>query len=196
MIATTRFETPLGRMLATAEDDALTGLYFVGQRYYPEAAEGWHQDGLARPFAILREQLDEYFAGRRRTFDLPLNPGGGRGTPFQRAVWSAIAAVPLGDTTTYSSLAAQCGRPSAARAAGAATGRNPISLVIPCHRIVGSDGALTGYAGGLERKRALLAFERAVVRGEAGPISRAVAAADSREGSPAGHTVQRELGFA
>ncbi|MEP7085140.1 MAG: methylated-DNA--[protein]-cysteine S-methyltransferase, partial [Betaproteobacteria bacterium] len=111
--------------------------------------------------------IDQYFAGTRRAFDLPLNPGGSSmGTTFQRAVWSAIAAVPLGATTSYAALAASCGKPSASRASGAATGRNPISLLIPCHRILGSNGALTGYAGGLERKRALLAFERAVGAGE------------------------------
>ena len=172
MISTTFFDTPLGPMLALAENDALTGLYFVGQHYYPGAANDWREEAQARPFSALRQQLDQYFAGTRRTFELPLNPGGRRGTLFQRAIWRAIAAVQFGDTTTYSALAAHGGRPSAARAAGAATGRNPLSLVVPCHRIVGSSGALTGYAGGLERKRALLAFERAIAAGEACTISR------------------------
>ena len=124
MISITRFDSPLGRMLATAEDNALTGLYFIGQQYYPDAAGAWHEDGEARPFAALRQQLDEYFAGKRQLFDLPLNPGskggkGGKGgTAFQRAVWDAIAAVPFGSTATYSALATRCGRPSAARASG------------------------------------------------------------------------------
>jgi methylated-DNA-[protein]-cysteine S-methyltransferase len=198
MISTTRFDSPLGRMLATAEDNALTGLYFIGQQYYPGATEDWPEDAQAQPFAALRQQLDEYFAGTRLVFDLPLNPGGRRGkggTAFQLAVWSAIAAVPFGDTTTYSSLAARCGRPSAARASGAATGRNPISLIIPCHRIVGSSGALTGYAGGLERKRTLLAFERAVAAGEAGPISRFVAVANSASSLSMNRPMQPELGL-
>lgn len=195
MISTTRFNTPLGPMLATAEDYALTGLYFVGQRYYPAATDDWHDDPHANPFAALRQQLGEYFAGTRLVFDLPLNPGGKGGTPFQRAVWDAIAAVPFGTTTTYSSLAAQCGRPAAARASGAATGRNPISLIVPCHRIVGGSGALTGYAGGLERKRALLAFERAVASGEKGSIARFIAQTDSAAAPAAGRPAQPELGL-
>ena len=160
-ISHTRFESPLGPMLATAEDGALTGLYFVGQRYFPEPHDNWREDDDTAPFPALRAQLDEYFAGARREFDLPLAPGGGRATAFQKDVWSAIASVPLGYTTTYALLASACGRASAVRAAGAATGRNPISVIIPCHRIVGTDGSLTGYAGGLERKRTMLAFEHA-----------------------------------
>ena len=160
-ISFTTFESPLGPMLATAERDALTGLYFIDQRYYPQRSEGWCENAEAQPFAALREQLTGYFAGERRTFELPLDPDGGRGTPFQRSVWDAIYAVPLGSTITYSALAIACGHKPAVRAAGAATGRNPISVIIPCHRIVGSDGSLTGYAGGLERKRTLLAFELA-----------------------------------
>lgn len=201
MISTTRFDSPLGRMLATAEDNALTGLYFIGQQYYPDTTDNWHEDGEARPFAALRQQLDEYFAGTRLLFDLPLKPGGKRGkggeggTAFQRAIWSAIAAVPFGSTATYSSLAVRCGRPSAARASGAATGRNPISLIIPCHRIVGSSGALTGYAGGLERKRTLLAFERAVALGEPGPISRFVAVGNSASPLLASRPMQSKLGL-
>ena len=160
MITSTGIETPLGPMLASAEEGALTGLWFIGQQHFPEGAKGWPEDGAAAVFETLRAQLAEYFGGRRRQFDLPMNPGGSRATAFQRAVWQAIAEVKFGETTTYSALAARCGNPSAARAAGAATGRNPISLLIPCHRIVGSSGALTGYAGGLERKRSLLALER------------------------------------
>ena len=167
MITKTYLDGPLGRMLAAAEDGALTGLWFIGQRYYPQHADEWIEDDGAQLFAALRSQLDEYFAGMRREFNVPLNPGGtSMGTTFQRAVWSAIAAVPLGATTSYAALAMRCGKPSAARASGAATGRNPVSLLIPCHRILGSSGALTGYAGGLDRKRALLAFERAVAAGE------------------------------
>lgn len=195
MISTTRFDSPLGRMLATAEDNALTGLYFIGQQYYPAATDDWRENGEARPFATLRQQLEEYFAGTRLIFDLPLNPGGKRGTPFQRAIWNAIAAVPFGSTATYSSLAARCGRPSAARACGAATGRNPLSLLIPCHRIVGSSGALTGYAGGLDRKRTLLAFERAVALGEVGPISRFVADANAARGLSVKRPKQTALGL-
>ena len=102
-------------------------------------------------------QLDQYFAGSRKRFELLLGPNG---TPFQRAVWNAIAQVPWGETLTYAELASRAGRPGSARAAGAATGRNPLSIIVPCHRIVGSDGSLTGYAGGLDRKQKLLALER------------------------------------
>ena len=159
MITSTRIETPLGTLLASAENGALTGLWFIGQRHFPKGVEGWREDYDAAPFDSLRAQLDEYFAGERHAFDLPMNPGGSRATAFQRTVWNAIAAIPFGETTTYSALAVQCGRPTAARAAGAATGRNPISILIPCHRIVGSSGDLTGYAGGLSRKKWLLEFE-------------------------------------
>ena len=159
MITSTKIESPLGTLLASEEDGALTGLWFIGQRYFPKGAEGWREVADAPVFGRLREELDEYFAGTRREFDLPMNPGGSHATTFQRDVWKAIAAVPFGKTTTYSSLAQSCGKPTAARAAGAATGRNPISILIPCHRIVGSSGDLTGYAGGLDRKRALLQLE-------------------------------------
>ena len=179
MISTTCYDSPLGRMLATAEEHALTGLYFIDQKYYPSATDVWHEDDSAQPFVALRLQLDEYFAGTRRVFDLPLNPGGSGGTSFQRKIWSSIAAVPFGETVSYATLATRSGRPSAARASGAATGRNPISLIVPCHRIVGSGGALTGYAGGLARKRALLAFERAVAAGEFREIARIVAGVDA-----------------
>lgn len=171
MIHFNRFDSPLGTLLATAEDGVLTGLYFSEQKYHPATTIGWIEDGEAQPFPIVRRQLDEYFAGRRRVFDFPMRPGGCRATSFQQAIWDAIAAVPYGATTTYAQLAAACGRPSAARAAGAATGRNPISVVIPCHRIVGGSGALTGYAGGLPRKRALLGFERSIAEGRAGALN-------------------------
>jgi len=101
--------------------------------------------------------LSEYFAGARTTFTLPLSPAG---TAFQREVWGAIAAIPYAETAAYRDLASRIGRPASIRAAGAATGRNPLSIIVPCHRVVGADGTLTGYAGGLERKRALLALER------------------------------------
>ena len=157
--ATTRIETPLGTLLASAEQGALTGLWFIGQRHFPKNADQWAADDNVAPFDALRRQLDEYFDGNRRSFELPLAPGGSHATTFQRSVWNAIAAVPFGETITYSALAFRCGRPTAMRAAGAATGRNPISIVIPCHRIVGSGGDLTGYAGGIERKIRLLQLE-------------------------------------
>ena len=168
-ISYTRFDSPLGPMLATAEAGALTGLYFVGQRYFPDRRDDCLEAGDATPFPALRAQLGEYFEGTRREFALPLAPGGGRATDFQKDVWKAIARVPLGSTTTYAELATACRRATAVRAAGAATGRNPISVIIPCHRIVGSDGSLTGYAGGLERKRTMLAFEHATAHAKDSP---------------------------
>ena len=117
----------------------------------------------------LQRQLGEYVAGERREFDLPLAP---RGTPWQLAVWEALLEIPYGETVTYSELAARAGRPGAARAAGAANGRNPIAILIPCHRVIGRGGGLTGYAGGLDAKAWLLAHERAVRSRAPSPGSR------------------------
>ena len=150
-------DTPLGRLRLTAVRDGLTGIAFDGDRYAPPKIPSWVQDPA---FPVLRRaaaQLATYFAGKRQSFQLPLVP---TGTSFQRAVWDAIATVPAGETISYAELARRAGHPGSARAAGAATGRNPLAIVIPCHRIVGSDGSLTGYAGGLDRKRALLALEQ------------------------------------
>lgn len=148
--------SPLGTMLLIARADALTGIHFEGERYQPAIGADWQRTANHRVLRAARAQLDDYFAGGRTSFDLPLAPVG---TPFQRAVWKAIATVPFGATIAYRELAARAGRPGSIRAAGAATGRNPWTIVVPCHRIVGSNGALTGYAGGLDRKRALLALE-------------------------------------
>jgi methylated-DNA-[protein]-cysteine S-methyltransferase len=149
-------QSPHGRMLLVADEKALTGVSFVGQKYAPRVAKDWTRDGAHAPLAKAKRELAEYFAGRRRRFSVRLAP---RGTPFQRKVWKAIAGVGFGRTIAYAELARRAGRPGSARAAGAATGRNPIGIIVPCHRIVGSNGALTGYAGGLGRKRALLALE-------------------------------------
>jgi methylated-DNA-[protein]-cysteine S-methyltransferase len=150
-------DTPLGPMRLTATDEGLTGIAFEGDRHAPRGDAAWIRDPA---FPALREaaaQLALYFAGTRARFALPLAPAG---TQFQRAVWNAISDVPAGETISYAELARRAGRPGSARAAGAATGRNPLAIVVPCHRIVGADGSLTGYAGGLARKRALLALER------------------------------------
>jgi methylated-DNA-[protein]-cysteine S-methyltransferase len=149
-------ESPLGTILLTSDETALTGLYFQGQRYAPEPAPGWARRDDLPVFAWTRAWLAAYFAGHPARVDVPLVP---RGTPFQRAVWQQIGRIPAGETIAYAELARRSGNAAAVRAAGAATGRNPISLLIPCHRVVGSDGSLTGYAGGLERKRWLLALE-------------------------------------
>ncbi len=149
-------ESPLGTLLLTADATALTGLYFEGQRYAPEPGREWVRRAELPVFVRAQAWLDAYFAGHPLAVDLPLAP---QGTPFQLAVWQQIGRVPPGATITYAELARRSGNAAAVRAAGAATGRNPVSLLIPCHRVVGSDGALTGYAGGLDRKRWLLALE-------------------------------------
>ncbi len=155
----TRHTGPLGPMIVAATDLGLAGIWFEGQRHLPDDS-AWP----VRPdHPLLRQaiiQLDEYFAGQRRAFDLPLDLQGG--TEFQQSVWHALLAIAPGDTTSYGTLSQRIGRPAAVRAVGAAVGRNPVSIVVPCHRVVGRDGSLTGYAGGLERKSALLQLEGAL----------------------------------
>jgi methylated-DNA-[protein]-cysteine S-methyltransferase len=155
------YDSPHGRMLLVASDDGLTGVYFDGQKYHPQIEAGWRHDARCAPLRQAKRELAEYFGAERRRFETALAP---EGTPFQRAVWKAISAVGFGKTITYGELARQAGCPGSARAAGAATGRNPIGIIVPCHRIIGSNGSLTGYAGGLERKRALLALEGATAK--------------------------------
>ena len=152
------FKSPQGEMLLLATEDGLAGLYFKGQKYFPKRDRTWRRSSDHAHLQRAKRELAEYFAGRRRRFSVPLDPDG---TPFQRSVWKAISKVAFGETTTYSELARRAGHAGSARAAGAATGRNPLSVIVPCHRIMGSDGSLTGYAGGLQRKRALLALESA-----------------------------------
>lgn len=159
-LATTICSTPLGPLLLAAGPKGLCGAWFEGQKHWPSDAAGWTADPA---HALLREaqaQLAAYFEDRLATFDLPLAPR--RGTPFQQAVWQALCAIPRGGTLSYARLAAQVGRPAAVRAVGAAVGRNPLSIFVPCHRVIGSAGALTGYAGGLPRKTALLRLEGAL----------------------------------
>jgi len=154
-----RFDTPLGPMLAIAEGDALVSLDFTNARYVRLIADDWREDPRCAVLADCARQVSEYFAGRRRRFELAL---AAEGTPFQRRVWQEIARIPYGETITYSQLAQRAGATGAARAAGAATGRNPLAIVVPCHRVVGSRGELTGYAGGVERKARLLTLEGAL----------------------------------
>lgn len=156
------YESPIGGMLLAATGDGLAGVYFDRQKHHPGKARDWKRDPANPHLKLAKAQLAEYFAGKRRKFDLALDPAG---TDFQKAVWKAISGVPFGQTITYGELARRAGVPGSARAAGAATGRNPIGIVVPCHRIMGSDGSLTGYAGGLSKKRALLALE-GVLSGE------------------------------
>jgi methylated-DNA-[protein]-cysteine S-methyltransferase len=149
-------ESPYGQMLLVANGEGLSGVYFDGQKYHPQVQIDWRRDAHHAPLRQAKRELAEYFAGTRECFETALAP---EGTPFQRSVWNAIATVGFGETITYSELAQRAGCPGSARAAGTATGRNPLTIIVPCHRIVGSSGSLTGYAGGLDRKRALLALE-------------------------------------
>jgi methylated-DNA-[protein]-cysteine S-methyltransferase len=142
-------ESPLGELLLVGDGRALTGVHMDGA-----PAADWERDHAALREAA--DQLRAYFAGELREFDLPLAP---HGTPFQQVVWAALREIPYGETITYAELAAAVGRAGAARAVGAANGRNPISIVVPCHRVIGTGGALTGYGGGLRRKRLLLDLE-------------------------------------
>ncbi|MEU3894912.1 methylated-DNA--[protein]-cysteine S-methyltransferase [Streptomyces sp. NPDC045251] len=151
----TVIDSPYGALTLVAEDGALCGLYMTDQRHRPpEEAFGTADDG---PFAETEEQLTAYFAGELKEFTLDLRLNG---TPFQRTVWDQLRKIPYGETRTYGELADALGNPAASRAVGLANGRNPIGIIVPCHRVIGASGSLTGYGGGLERKRRLLDFER------------------------------------
>jgi methylated-DNA-[protein]-cysteine S-methyltransferase len=154
-------ESPLGPLTLVGGDDGLRAIYFPGRSGpVDEAARD------SRPFADAIDQLAAYFAGERRRFELSLSL---EGTPFQRRVWAALAEIPYGRTTSYGELAAQIGRPDRVRAVGAAVGRTPVPIIVPCHRVIGADGSLTGYGGGLQRKRWLLDLESRVRGGSAPP---------------------------
>lgn len=147
--------SPVGRLTLAGDEAGLKRIDFESG----EAPAGWQED--ERSLREARHQLEDYFAGTRRSFDVPLLPAG---TPFQQAVWQALLAIPYGETTSYGEIARRIGRPRAVRAVGAANGANPIPVIIPCHRVIGANGSLTGYGGGLPIKQRLLALER----GEAG----------------------------
>ena len=161
-----RRDSPIGSLLLAASDQGLRAVYMSRQRHVPDEPElSWKpvsRDDVAQ-LAILertREQLDEYFAGRRSHFDLPLDLVG---TDFQRSVWKGLCDIGFGETISYGELARRIGNPKAVRAVGLANGRNPVSIVVPCHRVIGADGSMTGYGGGIDRKRFLLALESHVV---------------------------------
>lgn len=149
--------SPLGDLLLTASETGVTGVYFPTSRMQPRSLRRGTNDLLNRVAA----QLQEYFAGTRTTFDLPLEPSG---TDFQLSVWELLRKIPYGVTTSYGELARRLGDPKATRAVGAANGANPIPIIVPCHRVVGSKGELTGFGGGLDRKRWLLEHEGALMR--------------------------------
>lgn len=148
-------ESPLGNLTLVAADEMLCAVYMTDQRYRPDDATFGRES--PETFGRVRAQLAEYFVGEREVFDLPMTL---EGTAFQREVWQALRGIPYGQTSSYGDLAARLGRPNAARAVGLANGRNPLSIIVPCHRLVGADGSLTGYGGGLARKRYLLDLER------------------------------------
>jgi len=157
MNAFSYIESPIGRLLLTCDGTALTGLYMGPELSRKTASTGgWVEDGTVGPLPAAMRQLSEYFAGSRREFDLPLSL---QGTVFQTRVWRLLGEIRYGETWSYGDLAKRLDNPGASRAVGLANGRNPISIIVPCHRVIGADGSLTGYGGGVERKRWLLAHE-------------------------------------
>lgn len=159
----TRFshvDSPVGPLLVAADDVGVRAIAFQANRHPVARDAGW-REGDHPLIDLARQQLDEYFARTRRTFDLPLAP---EGTDFQQTVWLALAEIPYGRTISYSELARRVARPRAVRAVGAANGRNPLPIVLPCHRVIGADGSLTGFGGGLPTKRFLLELEGALPR--------------------------------
>jgi methylated-DNA-[protein]-cysteine S-methyltransferase len=158
--------SPVGRLLLVADDEGLLEIAFGEGRTAPVVGDSWVDQARTCGGALLREpmrQLEAFFAGELRDFDLPLKP---RGTVFQQRVWKLLREIPFGETISYGELARRAGNPAASRAVGLANGSNPIAIVIPCHRVIGSNGKLTGYGGGLENKRWLLDFERGRLFGQ------------------------------
>ena len=160
----TTIDSPVGPLLLAAADDGLRAIEFHASRHPVPRDPDW-REGDHPLLQRTREQLGEYFAGERRTFDLPLAP---RGTEFQRQTWQALATIPYGSTISYAQLASRVQRPKAMRAVGSANGRNPLPIVLPCHRVIGADGSLTGFGGGLPTKQYLLELEGALPRARVG----------------------------
>lgn len=158
-------DSPYGPLTLVATDGVLSALYMTGQRHRPPEESFGAPD--PEPFGEAVRQLGEYFAGERTAFDLPLALAG---TPFQRSVWAALLRIPYGETRTYGELAGELGKPGASRAVGLANGKNPVGIIVPCHRVIGASGSLTGYGGGLDRKQRLLAFESGGTRQEAAAL--------------------------
>jgi methylated-DNA-[protein]-cysteine S-methyltransferase len=152
----TYYDSPVQPLLLTSDGAALTGLYMVEHRHGPEVGADWIEQPDALPFAETKRQLNAYFAGQLTEFDLPLAPDG---TEFQQKVWQELRRIPYGTTLSYGELARRIGNPNASRAVGLANGRNPISIIVPCHRVIGASGKLIGYGGGLSRKEILLTLE-------------------------------------
>ena len=152
-------DSPVGMLLLRGDTEVLTGLYMHEQRHRPELPAGSERND--RAFKSVREQLKAYFAGKLQEFELELR---GEGSEFKRAVWKALCKIPFGETESYGGLAKRIGNANASRAVGLANGKNPIGIIVPCHRVVGANGSLTGYGGGLERKQWLLEHERRYAR--------------------------------
>jgi len=156
--------SPVGSLLIAATEAGVCGVYFEEHKHF-KGKEGWQMAvPSSRPAQLLAQtatQLDEYFAGKRTTFDVPLDLAG---TDFQRSVWAELSSIPFGKSVSYAQHAQRLGNAKALRAVGSAIGKNPVSIIVPCHRVIGSSGAVTGYAGGLERKRFLLALEGTAVK--------------------------------
>jgi methylated-DNA-[protein]-cysteine S-methyltransferase len=155
----TTIDSPVGPLTLTAVDGRLTGLSMDGQQHREPIPAEWPRDRA--PFREVIDQLAAYFAGDLRTFELPLHLDG---TDFQRSVWAQLRGIPYAETISYGELAARIGNTNASRAVGLANGRNPVGIIVPCHRVIGADGSMTGYGGGVERKMWLLEHERAVLR--------------------------------
>ena len=158
MIHYTLYDSPVERIVLTSDGASLTGLYMNEHKRAVLFADEWIRADDAAPFPEVKRQLSAYFAGTLTEFDLPLAP---QGTAFQQTVWNALRDIPYGETMTYGALAVKIGNPGSARAVGLANGKNPISIVTPCHRVIGANGKLVGYGGGLGRKEILLALEKA-----------------------------------
>ena len=166
-LVATHIDSPVGELRLVCSDAGLSAVIWQGDDPSRVAFAGAATDGDHPVLAKAARQISEYFAGQRVEFDLPLDL---RGTAFQVKAWRALATIPFGQTVSYGEQAKRIGVPTAVRAIGAANGRNPVSIVLPCHRVIGADGSLTGFAGGLDAKRALLAFERRVADGDRTPM--------------------------
>lgn len=149
-------DSPIGELLLISNGDALTELHLTAGKYVPSIKVDWVRDEKRDVFQQTRRELDEYFGGKRRVFETPIAPNG---TEFQKLAWIALTKIPFGEKCTYGQQALMIGRPKAVRAIGAANGKNPISIIVPCHRVIGANGTLTGYAGGLHNKEFLLKLE-------------------------------------
>ena len=161
----TYIESPVGRLFVQGDGHFVTGLFFPGHKHWKGPDHSWRQSDES--FAIVRQQLAEYFDGGRQEFDFPFRF---TGTTFQQRVWKELMNIPFGTTITYAQLAERINKPAATRAVGNANGRNPISIIVPCHRVIGANGKLTGYGGGLHNKEWLLAFERASSKSHSGQL--------------------------